>query len=93
MFKIKMPLYGLDRNLTDLKEIELELEDGAGMAEVIAEMRRRAPALEGPVIRPGENRLVDLYKFNLNGHFYFGDMPFSLHPGDRIALLVPVTGG
>jgi molybdopterin converting factor small subunit len=93
MFKTKMPMYGLYHGITDLREVELELPDGAGMVEVVNEMRKKIPALEGPVIRQGEDRLVDLYKFNINGHFFFDGMEFELHPGDRIALLVPATGG
>jgi len=72
---------------------EVELEEGAGMAEVIAAMKEKIPTLEGPVIRDGENRLEDLYKFNINGRFYFDGMDFELHENDRIALLVPATGG
>ncbi len=93
MFKVKMPMYGLYHGITDLREVELELEDGAGMPEVVAEMRKKIPALEGPVIRQGEDRLVELYKFNINGHFFFDGMDFKLHSGDRIALLVPAMGG
>jgi molybdopterin converting factor small subunit len=93
MFKIKMPMYGLYHGITDLKEVELDLRDGATMAEVVAEMRKKIPALDGTVIRSGEDRLVELYKFNINGHFFFDGMDFELHPGDRIALLVPAMGG
>jgi molybdopterin converting factor small subunit len=93
MFKTKMPMYGLYSGITDLRDVELELRNGAGMAEVVAEMRKKIPSLEGPVIRQGEDRLVDLYKFNINGHFFFDGMDFELQPGDRIALLVPAMGG
>ena len=37
--------------------------------------------------------LMDYFKFNLNGHFYFDGMDFELKKGDRIALLMPDTGG
>jgi molybdopterin converting factor small subunit len=93
MFKIKLPMYGLPREITPLREVELELPEGATMAEVVAALKKKVPTLEGPVIRPGENRLEELYKFNLNGHFYFDGSDFRLQPGDRIALLVPATGG
>jgi molybdopterin converting factor small subunit len=93
MFKCTIHMYGLPQEITTLREIEVELEDGAGMAEVVAAMKEKIPALEGPVIRTGENRLERLYKFNINGNFYYDGMDFQLHSGDRIALLVPVTGG
>ncbi len=92
-YKFNIPMYGLRREITEKREVEVELRDGAGMAEVIAAMKEKIPALEGQVIRQGENRLVEEYKFNVNGRFYFDGSDFSLHPGDRIALLVPMTGG
>ena len=86
-------MYGLRREITELREVEVELRDGATIAEVIAAMREKIPALEGPVFRKGEDRLVEQYKFNVNGKFYFDGQDFKLHEGDRIALLVPMTGG
>ena len=86
-------MYGLPREITEKREVEVELRDGAGMAEVVAALREKVPSLEGPVIVTGEDRLVDEYKFNINGTFYFAGMDFKLKKGDRIALLVPMTGG
>lgn len=93
MFKCKVEMYGLPHEITDLMVVEVELEDGASMADVIAAMKEKIPSLEGTVIRNGENRLEELYKFNVNGRFYFDGMDFQLHSSDRIALLVPATGG
>ena len=59
MFKVVIPMYGLPREITELREVEVELRDGATMPEVIAAMRAKAPSLEGPVVRPGEERLVE----------------------------------
>ena len=73
--------------------MELEMKDGASLGNVITELRHKIPSLEGPVIRPGEDRLVEFYKFNVNGRFYFDDTSLKLHKGDRIALLTPATGG
>lgn len=86
-------MYGLPREITPLREVEVELKDNAAMADVLAAMKNRVPSLEGPVIRKGENRLVDQFKFNVNGRFYFDGQDFILNAGDRIALLVPMTGG
>ena len=93
MFKCVIPIYGLSQEISTVKEVEVELEDGAGMAEVIAAMKEKIPALDGTVFRAGENRLEELYKFNINGHFYFEGMDFQLHEGDSIGLLMPITGG
>jgi len=93
MLPCKVQMFGLPPELTRLYEVAVEVRDGASMAEVIAALRSKIPALEGPVIRPGEDRLEEQYKFNVNGHFYFDGMDFQLHKGDKIALLVPATGG
>ena len=93
MFKVVIKLFGLPQEITDLKEVEVELEVGAIMAEVIAAMKAKIPELEGTVIRTGENRLIELYKFNVNGGFYFDGMDFQIKEGDSVALLVPAIGG
>jgi len=93
MFKGVIPMYGLPYEITTVREVAVELNDGAGMAEGIAAMKEKVPSLDGPVFRAGESRLEENYKFNINGHFYYAGMDFQLHSGDRIALLVPVTGG
>ena len=93
MFKGVIPMYGLPYEITTVREVAVELNDGAGMAEVIAAMKEKVPSLDGPVFRAGESRLEENYKFNISGHFYYAGMDFQLHSGDRIALLVPVTGG
>ena len=93
MFKVTIPMYGLAREITELREVEVELREGTTMPEVIAAMREKIPSLEGPVLRPGEDRLVEQFKFNINGKFYFDGQDFKLKKGDRIALLVPMTGG
>jgi molybdopterin converting factor small subunit len=93
MTKWTIPMYGLPREITPLREVEIELEDNATMAQVLAAMKVKIPSLEGPVIRRGENRLIDQFKFNVNGRFYFDGQDFNLRPGDQIALLVPITGG
>jgi molybdopterin converting factor small subunit len=86
-------MYGLPHEITELRAVEVEVNEGAGMAEIISAMKSQVPSLEGPVIRSGENRLEEQYKFNLNGYFYFDGMDFKIKPGDRIALLTPATGG
>jgi molybdopterin converting factor small subunit len=93
MFRCVVQMFGLPREITDLREVAFELEDGASLSDVIAALRDKIPSLEGPVIRPGEDRLAGLHKFNVNGQFHFDDMDFKIQSGDRIALLTPVTGG
>jgi molybdopterin converting factor small subunit len=94
MFKCTIHLYGLPHEITDLTQAEFELEKGANLRQVVAALRNIIPSLEGPVIRKGEDRLMDLYKFNVNGRFYYDDdMDLQINQDDRIALLTPITGG
>ena len=92
MPKYTVYLFGL-QGITEIQEVEVELGDGARLKDVIKVLKRKIPALEGPVIRPGEDLLVELFKFNINGQFHFNDMEFQLQGGDYIALLTPATGG
>ncbi|MBA7475474.1 hypothetical protein ES707_10845 [subsurface metagenome] len=86
-------LFGLPHEVTELREVEVELKDGANLGDVIAALRREIPALEGRVIRAGENRLMEHCAFNINGRFYLDDREIQLQDGDRIALLTLATGG
>ena len=93
MFKGVVYIYGLPREIADVREVPVELRDGANMGEVIAALKKAVPALDGTVFRKGEDRLQELYKFNINGDFYYDGQDFRLYKEDRIALLMPVQGG
>ncbi|MBA7591603.1 hypothetical protein ES708_33763 [subsurface metagenome] len=86
-------LFGLPHEVTELREVEVELKDGAILGDVIAALRREIPALEGRVIRAGENRLMEHCAFNINGRFYLDDREVQLQDSDRILLLTLATGG
>ena len=87
MKKYIVRIFGLSKEITNQREIEVELRKDAGMREVIVELRKKVPALEGTAFRMGEDRLTKTYKFNLNGTFYFDGMDFNLNEGDTLALL------
>ncbi len=93
MSKCVVELFGLSHQITELRKVEIELKDGASLVDVIAALRREIPALDGPVICIGENRLTEHYAFNVNGRFYSDDRKLQLQEGDRIALLTLATGG
>ncbi len=86
-------MFGLPREVTELREVEVRLKDGANLGDVIAALRRKIPALEGGVIRAGENRLMEHCAFNINGRFYLNDKDIQLQDGDRVSLLTLATGG
>ncbi len=93
MFRCVVEMFGLPSEITELREVEIKLNDGATLRDVIAALKDKIPALEGTAIRLGEDQLVEHYKFNVNGRFYYDDMGLQLQRGDRIALLVPIAGG
>ena len=93
MIKCIVQLFGLPREITELREVEVELTDEANLGDVIAVLRRKIPALEGRVIHAGENRLMEHCAFNINGRFYLNDKEVQLQNSDRIALLTLATGG
>ncbi len=86
-------MFGLPREVTELREVEVELKDGASLGDVVAALRHEIPALEGHVIRAGENRLMEHCAFNINGRFYLDDRDIQLQDGDRVLLLTLATGG
>jgi len=93
MFSCVVGMYGLPAEVTELREVEIELGDGARLRDMIAALRREIPALEGDIICAAEDRLTEDYAFNINGRFYQDDNGLQVKPGDRIALLLLASGG
>ncbi len=93
MFNCTVGLYGISKQITTERQVEVELNDGAGLADLIAALRRRIPALDGTVFHRGEDRLSEFYAFNINGRFYIDDKDIRINEGDRIALLSLAAGG
>lgn len=93
MMRCIVQLFGLPREVTELREVEVKLKDGAKLGDVIAALRQKIPALEGHVIRAGGNRLMEHCAFNIKGRFYLDDRDIQLQNGDRILLLTLATGG
>jgi molybdopterin converting factor small subunit len=93
MAKYVVEMFGLSPDITELRKVEIELGDEPRLADIVAALRQRVPALEGVVIRPGEDRLTDRYVFNINGQFYFDGREPKLQKGDRIVLLTLATVG
>ncbi len=93
MNKCTVEMYGLALEVCGISEIELELKDGAHLGELIAELRKKVPVLEGPVINAGEDRLTEHCLFNIDGRFYFGNEDMVLKDGGSVRLLTLATGG
>lgn len=67
MVEITVKLFGFPPSVTGRREETFMLTDGATLSDVIANLRKRIPALVGVAIMPGEDRLVENFKFNHNG--------------------------
>ena len=88
-----MEIFGLPEEITGPPKVEVRLKDGTNPRDVIAALRREVPALEGLVIRRGEDQLADYFGFYINGSYYTGDEEIQLKDGDRIVLLALASGG
>jgi hypothetical protein len=92
-FICTVELYGFPADTVPGRTVDIVLIDGAPMADVIRELKKVLPGLDGLAFRPGKNRLADLYKFNINGRLCYDGDDFTLHKGDKVALITLMTGG
>lgn len=93
MVRYVVEMFGLPYEIAGRREVEVKVEDGASLGDIIAALRREIPALEGSIIRAGEDRLDERYMFNINGRFYFDNEELKLKDGDRLRLLTLATAG
>ena len=93
MAKYNVEMFGLSKEITDLRNVEIELNEGASLRDLVGALRHKIPALEGKVIRTGQDRLTEQYVFNIDGRFYFDSDKVKLREGSNIRLLLLSTGG
>jgi hypothetical protein len=93
MVSCKVELFGLPGDITDLRNIEVDLDQGTGLSDLIARLRQKIPALEGRIFVPGENKLTRYYVFNINGRFHMNDSKIQIQSSDHILLLAFPLGG
>ena len=93
MVKCKVEIFGLPDDVTDLRNVEVNLEKGTGLSDLIAGLKQKIPALEGHIIVAGENKLTRYYVFNINGRFHMNDSKVQIQPSDHIVLLTLPLGG
>ena len=96
MTKISVDFFGVPTKIPDQK-VEIELMEGAKLKDIIATLRQKIPALEGSIIVPGQDHMIEGYTFNIHGRFYTegydADETLHLQNGDHIALLTIPIGG
>jgi molybdopterin converting factor small subunit len=93
MFSLRIEMYGLPPGATSLRDINIDLNEGAVISDLVAAIKSAVPALDGEVIRKGENILTENYTFNINGHFFHNGGRLLLKAGDSVKLLSIATGG
>jgi hypothetical protein len=93
MFTCTIEMYGVSPSVTELTRAEVDLSKGAPIQELVAALKAKIPALEGPVIQSGFNRLTEAYAFIVNGQFHFGESETRIQKGDRVVLVLLAFGG
>lgn len=93
MPEITVKLFGFPQSVSTRREVTFSLADEATLADVIANLRKSVPTLVGYAVMPGEDRLVENFKFNHNGRLVYTDFSAKVSSGDHIALLIQVSGG
>jgi molybdopterin converting factor small subunit len=93
MATYKVEFFGLSHVCPGQPDVEVELASQATLGELVGELRRKAPALEGKIIRPGEDRLAGLYAFNVNGRFFLDEYDTKVKATDHIVILTLALGG
>ncbi|UCD09484.1 MAG: hypothetical protein JSU79_02250 [Dehalococcoidales bacterium] len=86
-------MFGLPYTISGIREIKFELTNGAKLTDIVGSLRREIPVLEGEVITPGNDFLLDGFTFNINGRFYVDDRDLVLKEDDHIILLTLATIG
>lgn len=80
--QIRVRLFAMQRQQLGVRELPLEIPDGATVADAFAALSALHPVIApaGPTLRYGVNAA-------------YADPDTVLHPGDELALIPPVAGG
>jgi len=93
--RVQLELLGLSRLAARVKEITLDLEEGATFRDIVRLLGTRYPAMIGNVIQPDGETLQSPNIFNLNTRrmIQTSQMDDSPSDGDRIILMSISAGG
>jgi hypothetical protein len=92
-FILNVEMYGIPQNIARQYKTAVDLEDGATLKDVVLALKRRIPALDGPVICQGQDQLTESYSFIVNGQSQPGESNIRIKPDDRVVLVLLATGG
>lgn len=93
MAMYSVELLGMANVLADLRNVNVKLDGPVSLRDLVGALRREMPALEGSVIRPGEDRLTSHCSFNVNGRFHIDDYDVVVRSGDHIVVVALALGG
>jgi hypothetical protein len=93
MFTLNVEMYGIPQNITRQYKTAVDLQDEARLKDVVLALKLEIPALEGPVICQGQDRLIESYAFIVNGQSQPEDSNIRIQRNDRIVLVLLATGG
>jgi molybdopterin converting factor small subunit len=88
---LAVEMFGLSPH-TEANLVNVEVENGATIGQLLEELGRKVPKLRGRVIQP-DNRLVENYGLYINGEFVSDDAAVRIKQGDRVVLILLATGG
>jgi hypothetical protein len=91
--KYSIELVGLPNKLAEIRRVEVDLDSGVTLADLVAALRQAWPELEDSIIRPGQDKLAGHYTFNVNGRFLVDEYDVTVQPSDRILVVVLAMGG
>jgi molybdopterin converting factor small subunit len=80
--KIQVQFYAQLRDLLGIRELELELPDGATVRDLLEQVYVQRPSLRGH-----DKSIL------IGAGLEFVDRTYKLNPGEEIAIMPPVQGG
>jgi len=80
--KVRVQFYAQLRDLTGMRELDIELAEGATVRDLLENIYARQPAL-----RPHDKSIL------IGAGVEFVDRNYPLKPSDEIAIMPPVQGG
>jgi MoaD family protein len=80
--RVRVQFYAQLRDLVGMRELDVELSEGATVRDLLDEIYARSPAL-----RPHDKSILAAAGVE------FVDRNYALKPGDEIAIMPPVQGG
>jgi len=93
--KVKVKLFAEIREAAGLKEVEVDVRDGASLIDVLSKLSEKLGEEFRRKLIDGKTGLPkDSYNFSVNGTIMQKvDFGMKLRDGDVLAILPPVSGG